>query len=98
MAYCILKSYKLKVSPFEVFRALRNQKNCFFLDSSLNSDYSLGRFSFLGTDPFHIVEARQPDSFKKLRGLMERFKITPAKSCLPFWGGAVGFFAYDSGL
>jgi para-aminobenzoate synthetase component 1 len=98
MAYCILNSYKLKINPFEVFAALKNERNCFFLDSSLNSDYSLGRFSFFGTDPFYILETKNRNPFGKLRELLEQYKISAANKNLPFLGGAVGYLAYDVGF
>jgi para-aminobenzoate synthetase component 1 len=99
MAYYILKSYKLRLSPLEVFEALRNQTNCFFLDSSLNSNNSsLGRYSFLGINPFYILEAKNQDPFRSLRQFLEEYKISIPKSPLPFLGGAVGYLAYDLGF
>ncbi|MCX5703848.1 MAG: aminodeoxychorismate synthase component I [Candidatus Omnitrophica bacterium] len=98
MAYYILKSYKLKISPFEVFKSLENEKNCFFLDSSLNSHRSLGRYSFLGIDPFYVLETKNQEPFKKLRRLLAEYKISLPGSPLPFLGGAVGYLAYDLGF
>lgn len=103
MAYYILKSYKLRVEPFQIFEILKNEKNCFFLDSSLNSNYSLGRYSFLGIDPFYILKTKNQDPFKGLREELERYKISFPKNnlalhSLPFLGGAVGYLAYDLGL
>lgn len=98
MAYYILKSYKLKVTPFEIFEILSHGKNCFFLDSSLNSNYSLGRYSFLGIDPFYILRTKNQDPFRKLREILGRYKISISKNNLPFLGGAVGYLAYDLGL
>ena len=98
MAYYTLNSYKLKINPFEVFEALKNERNCFFLDSGLNSDYSLGRFSFFGIDPFYILETKSQNPFNKLRQLMEKYKISASKNSLPFLGGAMGYLAYDLGF
>jgi len=98
MAYYILKSYKLKIDPFEIFQALKNERYCFFLDSSLSSGYSLGRFSLFGINPFHILETKNQDPFNKLRQFLEEYKISPANKSLPFLGGAVGYFAYDLGF
>src|SRR3989338_2461329 len=98
MAYCILKSYKLKIEPLKIFEALNKHKNCFFLDSSLNSDYSLGRYSFLGIDPFFIVKTKDDAPFEKLRKLLNRYNLSIPKSNIPFLGGAVGYFTYDLGL
>ena len=98
MAYYILKSYKLKIEPFKIFEILSKQKNCFLLDSNLNADYSLGRYSFLGIDPFFIFKTKGQDPFRKLREVLKKYKITIPKNNIPFLGGAMGYLAYDLGL
>jgi para-aminobenzoate synthetase component 1 len=98
MAYCILKSYKLKLSPFGIFEALKDERNCFFLDSSLNSHSRLGRYSFLGIDPFYIFSAKKRDPFQGLRELFNKYKINSPPNALPFLGGAVGYLSYDLGF
>ncbi len=97
MAYYILKSYKLKVGPLAIFEALKSAGNCFFLDSSLKP-HSLGRFSFLGIDPFYILEAKNQNPFPRLRELLNRYKFSLPQAGLPFLGGAVGYLAYDLGF
>ena len=96
MAYCILKSYKLKTSPLAVFEALKGERNCFFLDSSLNSNYRLGRYSFLGIDPFYILESKNSHTLTKLREVLEKYKINLTADKIPFLGGAVGYLSYDA--
>lgn len=64
MVYYILKSYRLKVDPFRIFEVLKRQRNCFFLDSSLNSN-PLGRYSFLGIEPFYILKSKNQPAFAK---------------------------------
>ena len=97
MAYYILKSYKLKVEPLQIFEALKNERRCFFLDSSLNSN-SLGRYSFLGIDPFYVLEAKNQDPLPRLREILSRYRISIHKNTIPFFGGAVGYLAYDLGF
>ena len=97
MAYYILKSYKLKHKPLEIFEALKNERNCFFLDSSLNAGH-LGRYSFLGIDPFYILKAKNQDPLPGLRRVMDRYRVSLPKSPIPFLGGAVGYLAYDLGF
>jgi para-aminobenzoate synthetase component I len=97
MAYYILKSYKLKIDPFQIFEALKNERSCFFLDSSLNSN-SLGRYSFLGIDPFYILETKNQDPLPRLREILSRYRIAIPKNGIPFLGGAVGYLAYDLGF
>lgn len=97
MAYCTLNSYKLKVSPLQIFDALKNERNLFFLDSSLNSNDS-GRYSFLGIDPFFILETKGENPFQGLRVLSERYKLALPKNYPSFCAGAVGYLSYDLGF
>jgi para-aminobenzoate synthetase component 1 len=96
MAYYILKSYKLKIDPFKIFEAFSKHAHCFFLDSSLNSR-DIGRYSFLGIEPFFRLEIKTQESFMKLREAMQNYKIS-ASCNLPFLGGAVGYLAYELGF
>ena len=97
MAYYILKSYKLKVEAFEIFEILSRQKDCFFLDSSLRTK-GLGRYSFLGVNPFFILKTSKKDPFSKLREKLGEYRIAPKHAEFPFLGGAVGYLAYDLGF
>jgi len=97
MAYYILKSYKLRFEPAQIFAAFKNYRNCFFLDSSLNFN-SLGRYSFLGIEPFYTLKTKNQDPFPRLREAIAQYKISLPKNNLPFLGGAVGYFSYDLGL
>lgn len=98
MAYYILKSYKLKIEPFKIFEVLSKKKYAFLLDSSLNANYTLGRYSFLGANPFFILKTKKEDPFKKLRENLKAYKISAPRNDIPFWAGAVGYLAYDLGL
>lgn len=98
MAYYILKSYKLKADPLTIFKALNTQKNCFFLDSSLNSNHSLGRYSFLGVDPFFVIRTKHRDPFPIIREKLRAYPMPKHKSGIPFLGGGFGYFAYDLGF
>jgi para-aminobenzoate synthetase component 1 len=97
MAYSTLRSYKLRLKPLEILAAIRHQRNCFFLDSSLPSS-TLGRYSFLGFDPFYTLETKDKEPFSRLRSLLGRYRISLPKIPLPFLGGAVGYLAYDLGF
>lgn len=96
MAYYILKSYKLRLAPLEIFSVLSRERNCFFLDSSLNRDPSCARYSFLGMDPFFIFRTVKEDPFTRLRSALEGYRIPPGKNRPPFMGGAVGYFTYEA--
>src|SRR4030042_1680019 len=70
----------------------------------------LGRYSFMGSDPFLVMrsrgdeitlirgeveEKRQGSPFDVLGGLLEIYKVDYAGTIVPFTGGAVGYFSYD---
>ncbi|MDD2689280.1 MAG: aminodeoxychorismate synthase component I [Candidatus Omnitrophica bacterium] len=97
MAYYTCKSYNLKVGSLQLFEALRSEKNCFFLDSSLNSKLG-GRYSFLGIDPFYVLKTKGVNPFPILREALEKYKISVPENMPPFLGGAVGYLAYDLGF
>ena len=97
MAYYTWKSYNLKIDPFRIFSAFKDEKNCFFLDSSLNRN-ALGRYSIIGFDPFLVLEAKEEEPFEKLTELLNRYKISASRNPFPFLGGAVGYLSYDLGF
>lgn len=97
MAYYILKSYSFNGDSFSLFQKLKNQDYPFFLDSSLNS-CSLGRFSFLGCNPFYILKTKNKDPTGELRELLIRYRIPSLNQVSPFLCGAVGYLGYDLGF
>ena len=97
MPYLSWKSFDYKGDAFSVFEAIKDRANPFFLDSSLRK-YGLGRYSFLGCEPFYVFKGQGPAALEKLRRLLERYKFKTPKTDFPFVGGAVGYFSYDWGL
>ncbi|MFA5116926.1 MAG: aminodeoxychorismate synthase component I [Candidatus Omnitrophota bacterium] len=97
MASYIWKSYKFDGDPYDIFYILRGRKNCFFLDSGLRRD-KLGRYSFIGCDPFCVLKPGKEDPFTALRKILDLYRICPLENMPPFLGGAVGFFGYDLGF
>jgi len=97
MAYFILKSYKLDFEPLELFRRLSERQYCFFLDSSLDRR-GLGRYSFLGAEPFLKLNLKGEAVFSRLKELLRRYRMPAPAAGLPFSGGAVGYLSYDLGF
>ncbi|MGH7422143.1 MAG: aminodeoxychorismate synthase component I [Candidatus Methylomirabilales bacterium] len=104
-----LKDYPLDISPGEVFTIFRETPWSFLLESGMNL-FQLGRFSFLGTDPFLTFRARgqrievregdhsvtfEADPLEALRSLLARFQVRWTSQPVPFLAGAVGFLSYD---
>jgi len=105
----LTKTSETDLTAFDVFLSLRNQQHPFILDSGMNPT-RLGRYSFLGADPFltfsskgdkcRIARSGEPeeiqtgDPFTLLSSLLKQYRV-PAHEHLPFTGGAVGYFGYE---
>jgi len=98
MPYLTWKSFDWRNGALPVFEAIKDKEYVFFLDSSLCNNY-LGRYSFLGYEPFYILkDFKEGNPFNRLRELTGLYKLGSKKNILPFLGGAVGYFSYDLGF
>lgn len=86
--------------------------NCAFLLESIEGGERLGRYSFLGSDPFLTVSChhgkvkikgdiektikKTKDPLKELEKILAQYKLAPLPDLPPFCGGAVGYLGYDS--
>ncbi|MBI4216359.1 MAG: aminodeoxychorismate synthase component I [Chloroflexi bacterium] len=95
----------------QAFNLLHAEPHSFFLDSGMDPG-KLGRFSFMGVEPFLVLHSRGPDitlrragkkerrqghPFAVLKELMASCRLEAPDSPIPFWGGAVGYLSYDLG-
>ncbi len=96
--------------PEELLKTFKNYPYPFFLDSAMASE-RLGRFSFLGCDPFLVFKSKRDsiilnwqdgrtesfrrDPFLALEEILAKYKIEKAGSPVPLTSGAVGYFSYD---
>ncbi len=99
------------LTPVSAFLKIAENSDYAFLLESVEGGEHVGRYSFLGKDPFLVVTGRTGETTIKqagasvtrpepmiatLRGLMAEFSA-PAVPDLPrFTGGAVGYFDYDT--
>ncbi|NOQ87162.1 MAG: hypothetical protein GQ554_09815 [Deltaproteobacteria bacterium] len=105
----LIQSLSTTLKPVEVCELLQNDPFCFFLDSGIDCD-RLGRYSFLGSDPFltfksygerneirrgNSVELLKGNPFDILKTLLSKYRLITPPDLPPFMGGAVGYFAYD---
>ncbi|MFT3868122.1 MAG: aminodeoxychorismate synthase component I [Nibricoccus sp.] len=96
--------------PEEIFAGLCDRRGAFLLDSALEAG-GLGRYSFIGFDPFltfgandGLINLRRTDGEEDFRGeplselkkLLEKYRCA-ATPGVPFPGGAVGYFSYEFG-
>ncbi len=97
------------LSPLEAFEHFKNRKFSFFLDSGMDPE-KLGRYSFIGSNPFLVLSTRGDtghltqgtakarmtgNPFDILRRLLEFYRLDPMPAPVPFTGGAVGYLSYD---
>jgi len=93
----------------ELFELVKDNPYSFFLDSGMDSQ-RLGRYSFLGSEPFLVMSSRGSEitlvrgrehevqhgnPFDTMGKLLEIYKLDPCPAPVPFLGGAVGYFSYD---
>lgn len=97
-------------TPIRVFQQFYSEKRAFLLES-VEGGVKWARYSFIGTEPFLTVTAKngvtEVQSGKEFRSYADRKPIEVLKSLLRsyrspslpglprFTGGAVGFFGYD---
>jgi len=95
----------------QAFELFKDRPFSFFLDSGMDPQ-RLGRYSFIGSDPFLIMRSRGRDitlirpegetaisgnPFDVLGELLQEYKLDGNPTVLPFVGGAVGYLSYDLG-
>jgi para-aminobenzoate synthetase component 1 len=91
------------------FEAFALRPYSFWLDSGMDPQ-KLGRFSFMGSDPFLVMrsrgdeitlikkgaeEKRRGNPFDVLGELLKAYTIDRDSTPIPFTGGAVGYLSYD---
>jgi para-aminobenzoate synthetase component 1 len=93
----------------ELFELIKDNPYSFFLDGGMDPQ-RLGRYSFLGIEPFLVMSSRGSEitlirgrehevqhgnPFDAMGKLLERYKLDHCSTPVPFLGGAVGYFSYD---
>jgi len=93
----------------ELFELIKDNPYSFFLDSGMDPQ-RLGRYSFLGSEPFLVMSSRGSEitlvrgrehevqhgnPFDAIGKLLEIYKLDHCPAPIPFLGGAVGYFSYD---
>jgi len=93
----------------QICHIFKDQPYSFFLDSGMDPK-RLGRYSFIGSDPFLVLksrgdeitllrgdkkEVRQSNPFDVVGELLKTYALDGCLADIPFTGGAVGYFSYD---
>ncbi len=107
--YPVIREISPAVTAAECFEAFAERPFSFFLDGGMDPE-KLGRWSFMGSDPFlvmrsrgdeitlfndKVIQTRWGDPLDVLGGLLEEYRLEKIDSPVPFNGGAVGYFSYD---
>lgn len=106
-----VKEIAIEPNTVAIYERFRMFPYSFFLDSSLASE-GQGRYSYIGASPFAILRSKgkevifskggktiilESSPLKALLKIMQQYKVKPYPDCVPFLGGAVGYFSYDFG-
>lgn len=104
----IIKEIPFPINPLDAFAVIKDQPYPFFLDSSFDIK-GLGRWSFLGCNPYKIIRSKgksvevetafgnyryQGNAFDFVGEELTRFSIE-SRHEIPFLMGGVGYFSYD---
>ena len=107
--HALIEEIAIPQTPPQAFGSFKERPLSFFLDSGMDPQ-KLGRYSFIGSDPFFVLRSRGNrlsllqgnrhetvigNPFDVLGQVLEKYAIDPAPSPIPFVGGAVGYLSYD---
>jgi para-aminobenzoate synthetase component 1 len=107
--YPLIEEISSPLNPPDVFDLFHGELHSCFLDSAMDPE-RLGRYSFIGRDPFLVMKSRgseitlicqgkqkveQGNPFDVLGRLLEKYRIKDFQAPVPFIGGAIGYLSYD---
>ena len=107
--YPLIEEVFTPLTAREAFDLIKDRPYSFFLDSGMDPQ-RLGRYSFLGSEPFLVMSSRASEitlvrgrertvqdgnPFDTMGKLLEECRLDPCPAPVPFLGGAVGYFGYD---
>ena len=91
------KKFNFLGDAFDIVQIFKDEPHLFFLDShQYDSDRS--RYSFIGFDPFTVVQHNGKNSLATLKKEFLHFSNSKNQGIVPFPSGIVGYLAYDYGL
>ena len=105
----LIEEISTPFSAAEVFGLFHQKPFAFFLDSGMDPA-KLGRYSFIGYNPFLVLksrgeeltllsagreESRRGNPFGMLGELVDRYSLEAGGAPTPLVGGAVGYLSYD---
>ena len=107
--YPLIEEVFTSLTAPDLFELIKDKPYSFFLDSGMDPQ-RLGRYSFLGSEPFLVMSSRGSEitlirgqehevqhgnPFDTIGKLLEIYRLDPCPASVPFLGGAVGYLSYD---
>jgi len=107
--YPLIEEAFTSLTAPELFEQIKDRPYSFFLDSGMDPQ-RLGRYSFLGSEPFLVMnsqgseitmirgqehEVQHGNPFDIIGKLLEVYKLDHYQAPVPFLGGAIGYLSYD---
>ncbi|MTI81591.1 MAG: aminodeoxychorismate synthase component I [Firmicutes bacterium] len=104
----LIQNIKTSLNSYEIYSLFKDEPYSFLLDSGMDHNI-LGKYSFIGYDPFLVFKSKgnhisimengvatyqTGNPLNKLKELMHQYKMDYHHN-IPFIGGAVGYLAYD---
>lgn len=96
-------------TPIRIFQRFAQRDRAFLLES-VEGGVQWARYSFIGTDPFLMMSAKQGQvmleedgqkrllrgkPLEELKAVLRKYRSPELEEMPPFTGGAIGFFGYD---
>jgi len=107
--YPLIEEAYTPLTATELFELIKDNPYSFFLDSGMDFQ-RLGRYSFLGSEPFLVMSSRGSEitlvrgqehevqhgnPFDTIGKLLDIYRLDYCAAPVPFLGGAVGYFSYN---
>lgn len=100
----LIEEVMTELDAFDIYSVFKEDKTAIFLDSGMGAE-NLGRFSFIGLNPFSTIKYEdgvcnvngrefKGEPFEELNRIIGRYRIEN-NTDLPYIGGAMGYFSYD---
>ena len=84
-------------TPVSAYLKVARGRHSFLLESVQGGE-RLGRYSFIGTEPYRLLDSPaggDHDPLREIEAELSRFKVVPLPGLPRFHGGAVGFLSYE---
>ncbi|MFA5367817.1 MAG: anthranilate synthase component I [Dehalococcoidia bacterium] len=84
-------------TPVSAFLKIAEGDYAFLLES-VEGGERLARYSFIGADPYMVLQSKAGDGdpLVPIEAELKKYKVVPVRGLPPFHGGAVGYLGYET--